>query len=62
MIDEPEIPIWYPIEWEEEYKTSGCVQLWTLEYPNLFLEGAGSRRHLSGVNPSARSPSSPNTP
>jgi len=33
---EPVIDYWYPKEWEKEYRDTGIVQCWRLDYPDLF--------------------------
>lgn len=37
----PDIPLFYPKKWEEEYKKHGYVSQWITEYPALFKEYLG---------------------
>src|ERR1051325_11256492 len=38
---EPEIPIYYPPEWEEEYRRCGNIACWANDYPEMYDGSCG---------------------
>ena len=40
-MDEPEIVIYYPAEWNDEYKQTGCIATWLQEFPDMFDKSCG---------------------
>ena len=35
--------IYYPVQWDEEYKNTGFIELWREKYPQLFEDHLGSK-------------------
>jgi len=40
-MDEPEINIYYPPEWKDEYKQTGSIAIWRQEFPEMFDGSCG---------------------
>ena len=43
-MDEIEIQIYYPPEWEDEYKRNGAIAIWSQEFPEMFDGSCGTHK------------------
>src|SRR5262245_44756803 len=40
-MDEPEITIYYPTQWDDEYKLIGHIAIWSQDFPEMFNSSTG---------------------
>jgi len=43
-MDEIEIPIYYPPDWEDEYKRNRAIAIWSEEFPEMFDGSCGTHK------------------